>query len=265
MSYEPQLTVSQEFFDPKKILGNIPTFVSELRDYVTRLVSAPSAPFYKHTSYQSFKKKLEQASPDDFREVRVFVPQSLKATFSYYLDVMDGSVDVASKLLPDVLVPFSRWLALGISDPSTLRSVRGSLSIDKFEVHNVDKQYSAIGNCFQKNSNVINKPAKAVFTNKENVKQVYNRFDELTGKLFAVERKQVIKSIQEISDNLELLIKRIEEDQEGYKLSNVSIELLSKFAYTIAQEVEFFGVVSYEMTKLNTALTDTAEAFNKAL
>lgn len=264
MAYQNTLTVSQEFFSPKEFFSNIPTFLTQLKDFVSKDTKS-SKPVYKLPNYKQIKSKVEKKAPEDLREYKVFIPLGLKVPMYQYINVLEEGVEISEKLLEDVLTPFSRWLALGLTNPSTLRSVRGGINIDKFNPHNIDQVYDSLGKCFEKGSNVINLPFKRVYSNKKDFEDTFNKFDAATSLLFKTERKLVISKIVEITENLEKLMERIKEDEEGYELSNVSTGLLSKLSFTLAQEVEFFGVMHYQMNALNTSLVDTVDTFKKVL
>lgn len=261
MNYESTLVISQEFFDVKNIRQNIPQFVNSLKSFFTsndnkqKLVKTPQ--------YSDIKNLVEKTNYANIREVRVFVPAGLTVPYVTYIKELENAVDISEKIMDDVLNPFSRWLGLGISNPDIFKNVRVGRGIEDFNPHNTDGVALDIGKCFKKGGNVNKVPFKQAFFSNAQVKEAYLMVEDLNGRMVTIDRSKVLKKIQEITDLLERLISRMEDKEENYELSEVSLELLSKLSYTVAKEVEFFGFTSYQLTALTTAIIDTNDVLKK--
>ena len=262
MEQRNQLTVSQEFFDPSKILRNISEFTSQLKTLVTsddnfdeKLAAVPS--------YRPMRKTVEDSSYADLRERTIFIPEGLVVPYLDYQEVLKKSVEICEKINPEVLQPMRRWLAEVNNDPERLRSVRGASSLPDFNPHNVDRLSLEVGECFRSGGSKIKGKFKDYFARNKDVKKVYEQHDDLVSRLVATNRSEIIASVDAISELLSGLIENMEDDPDAYEFSSKSKEVLASLSFTAAQEVEFYGVTHYQMTALNTALTDTQEVLRK--
>lgn len=252
------LTVSQEFLNPEFFRKNMVDFVSSLRTFFERRDDI-ATDIGKVPHYRMVRRSVEKVSYASLRETKVYVPAGLAVNYKTYLAVLEPSIKINEGLLPRILIPFARWLAEAINNPEQLKRVSAS-SIRSFDPHNLDKVLEELGECFDKGSNANKVPFKQAFARNADVKEVFEETENLTSRFIAIDRSRVIAKVDEISDNLDVLIARIEEGDEEYNIGGNTEKLLSQLAYTMAREVEFYGSVAYQLTQLTTALNDTSAA-----
>lgn len=258
MTYTPQLIVSQEFFDVRSFKKNLPRFIADLKQFFTR-DNDPTQEIAKAPHYSQVKATINKTSNMDLREIGIYVPAGLAVRYLDYLRPLSEGVDHSRRLLDEVLSPFARWLGEVINDPAKLQRISSSAAIRDFQPHNVEGTATDLGSCFRKGSNTNVVPFKNAFARNSDVKDVFEKTSKLADGFIGIERKKVLVKVNEISDNLAVLIKRIESSDESYAFSKESSELLSKLSYTLAREVEFYGTMAYQLSQLTTSLSDTAE------
>lgn len=254
------LTVSQEFINPEFLKNNAQGFIASLKDVFSHRDDV-TTDIGRVPHYRVVRKELERTSYASLRETKVYVPTGLSVGYKTYLAVLEPCVKVNQGLLPRVLSPFSRWLGELINDPTKLEKLSNTSSIRDFEPHNLDTHLSELGECFEKGKNVNKVPFKQAFSRNADVKEVLAKAEDLTGQFIGIDRKAVIKKVDEIADNLEVLIGYLEDDDT--KVGSEVEQLLSQVAYTVAREVEFYGVMAYHLTQLTTALKDTTDAIGR--
>tara|TARA_B100000929_G_C15510907_1_gene420348 strand:+ start:5900 stop:6673 length:774 start_codon:yes stop_codon:yes gene_type:complete len=252
------LTVSQELPNPQYFRKNMVEFVSSLRTFFERRDDL-ATDIGRVPHYRVVRSRVEKVSYASLRETKVYVPAGLAVNYKTYLAVLEPAIKINEGLLPRILNPFARWLAEALNNPEQLKRISAS-SIRSFEPHNLDKVLEEMGECFDKGSNATKVPFKQAFARNSDVKDVLEDSEKLTSRFIAIDRKQVIAKVDEISDNLDVLIARIEEGDAEYDIGGNVEKLLSQLAYTMAREVEFYGSVAYQLTQLTTALEDTAKA-----
>lgn len=257
MSEASTLNISQEFFAPGKILNNLPKFVESLQNHLTSL--SISGDLAKPLNYRRLDRDISKTPYTDLREVMIYVPAGLGVTYLDYLKVLESAVKVAEGLDKNVLQPFSRWLAIGLANPETFASVKGNSSLKDFNPHNIDRVLMELGDCYSKGSNVHSLPYKNAFARNADLSTAMDLANTLNERFAKTSPKAIREKVQEISEKLDILTTRIEEAEENYDFSPVSIEVLSKLSFTLAQEVEFYGTVGYQVTSTVTALHDTSQ------
>lgn len=254
------MEISQEFFQPEKLRINLPKFVIDLRGFFNR-EDAPSQDFSPLPAANKVERKLNKVSYADIRETEIFIPAGMMVTYPEYVNTLKEAVDSASRVHQDILEPVSRWLGIMLSDPREVMSARGH-GLENFAPHNIDKHYSDLGNCFQKGSNRNKVKAKEVIKRNKDLAETFEVAEEMTGNFIRANHKNVVESTEEITDLLQRFIERFEEGEDGYDIPKQHLEFLSKVGYTLAQEVEFYSVVNYQLTTLTKSLKDTVGALD---
>ena len=264
MTTENTLAVSQEFLLPKNLKENIPTFVENVRSFL-KGSDGFTVDLAKPIKSRPIKKKLDAVSYADLREVQVFVPAGLTSSYLDYLTVLDKAVAITEGLQEKILNPFARWLAIGLANPESFKNVRGGSSLRDFEPHNIDKVILELGAAFRKGSSLHQVPMKVAFARNADVHTVLEKANELNERFMKTDRKAVKEKVAEITELLDTLIERVEEAEENYDLSPVSLDLLSKLSFTLAQEVEFYGTVGFQLSSTMVSLHNTVEKLEDAI
>lgn len=251
-------TVSQEFLNPKYLRANFGEFIDSLKSFFdTRDDVTTDIGRVPH--YGLVRRRLEKVSYASMRETKVFVPAGLNVQYKTYLAVIGPSIKMNEELLTHILTPFARWLSDNINDPTKLKAISHSSTIRDFEPHNLDSALEEVGECFDKGSNQNKIPFKDAFARNADVKEVMEVTERLTSRFIAIDRKQVTRKVDEISENLDLLITRLEEEDSDYDIDKGVETLLAQMTYTVAREVEFYGAMAYQLTQLTTALNNTVD------
>ena len=154
----------------------------------------------------------------------------------------------------DVLTPFSSWVANKLSNPSTLASLSGTLAIPGYKPHDLagfDKEFRT----FFESGVVANSreiPYGMAFRRNADWGPLADKMGGLEKAL--VENGQH-KRIRELVDNIDnmlgRLIQRIEEDGETYKVSPTTLHALADAAYTVANEMQFYSMLTHRVVLLS--------------
>jgi hypothetical protein len=260
--YTPVLTVSVEFFRPEMITKKLPAFVDQLREFFNRepveLNGLTQVPPYK-----TFWRSVDNWDYADLREIRVAVPAGLSVPYLQYYAILEKCITVNQRLIPAILVPYTRWISELIEDASKLASLAGSRSVNAFEPHDIEGLEAQLGSCFQLGSNVTQRQFKDLFDRNADVKPVYNEAEELVKGYLQIQRKDVMAKVQAVSELLDVLLKRLDTQEAGSKLTENSRVLLAKMTHSLAREVEFYALIGYQLNQLSVALLNTKTAIVK--
>lgn len=213
----------------------------------------------------SIIRSLRKASYADLRTLPVQVPPGLSSSYLAYLESLDEAVTITEGLMDNVLTPFSRWLAIGLSNPDSLNSLNAGRRIQDFKPHQIDKASLALGKHFAKGKTHHERKFGDVFDRNGDVEAVYKKANDTASRFLKTSRKDVMKKVGEVTDLLDTLTKRIEEDEANYKTSSVTRDLIAKLSFTLAQEVEFYAVVGYQLTSLSVALNETEKRIQSVI
>lgn len=260
-----ELTVSEEFFQnpTAKLTSYINQFKDFFKSHDTRNQEL-TTDLGRLPNYRSVSRSVERNSYPNLRHVKVYVPAGMSASYLDLMKALATGISINEKLVDEILSPFARWLATGLSNPRQFQSFSHSHGIRDFNPHDIDGAAMALGDCFTKGHNNNRLMFKDAFARNADVKDVYDQANALGERFVSIDRKQVLDLTDTISDNLEKLNNHLEEGDDDFQMSDTNIQLLAKMSYTVAQEIEFYGNMAYQMTQVAVALTDTAEVLKKA-
>lgn len=252
------LVVSQEFISLSAISNALERIRNSLSFFNTEEEQVDFAERLDLRFVENFIKRYEYSA---IRDHKAYIPPGLKTPLSHFLPVLHECVLVNEKLLRDVLNPFHRWVGVGLNNPETLKSVRKNTISSDFKPHDIQRLNSLIGKHFKLGSNHHHVPFKQVFENHKAYVEGVKKTDELVNRLIATERKSIIDKVKAITVSLNQLHENIEHYEDGFELSNASIEQLSSLTLTLAREVEFYSHTYYQVQRLNVAMKNTEDQF----
>ena len=85
------------------------------------------------------------------------------------------------------------------------------------------------------------------------------KHNDLVERLASVPREKVLELVEIITDHLETLLKRMDEDPETYVASGVTISDIAKLSFTLAQEVEFYALYTFMVEGLQNSIENAAD------
>ena len=261
-------TISLEALNGSQVFSavsrRLPSFFADVKNFVTGL-AAEEAPRLNLVDSRKVEKLLAKTNYATLRPVTVYTPIGLKADYLTYLNVLNQAVDISSALIPEILAPFNKWLAIQLTNPSALSSLRSGLDIPDYVVHNISILQKELGKCFSHGGvNSQYTYGEAVARNAD-----WHAADTLINamviKRSSIKATEIVRLVEEVTANLDKLLQRINEEPEVYKLSGVTVDTISKICYNMGVEIEFYSVISYQLQAMQVAFADSCERLEKIL
>lgn len=267
------LVVSNEFLNIKNIHTQLTNFTASLSDFFTKKTVFKDCEHlnacddnngsglikYRLTfnidTDKDGVRTLFSKPYIDLRHTSAYVPSGMTDTYMNYLVSLQKCIEATTTLQQRVLIPFTRYLAENVNNTEELLKGNG-VSVKGFDPINIDKLSSDLAKHFKRGSNLTKVKFSNVFGNLEDVKNVKVLTDELIAKSMNVIHKEVISSMDQISDHLDILTEKLAED-EFAEVSKRAADLLYKLAYSTARELEFYSIVQYQLKASMVALFDT--------
>lgn len=205
--------------------------------------------------YSALAKKGDYMA---LRRRMVLVPKGLNVTYLDHLETLSKSQDLVDKLMPETLVPFERFLGTLLTHPDTLKSQRESGTLEDVVQHDLESMQEMISKDFTRDGNERRAYGDVIERQRDWPKIVQN-FNSVTERLVQIPRKQVIEMVETITEHLNVIVERIEEDPEAYAASGVTISSLAKMSYAAASEVEYYSIHAFMVEQLQTSIEDAAK------
>jgi len=248
------IVVSEEgLFDYKNILDfkqSVKLNILDTLDFVKNLFTseikdglAKSIPKYKPIN--SLPKKLTKVEYIDIRKFKVAIPQGMTASYLAYINVLEKNVKYAEQILENSLLPFNRWLSVNINDTKQLMSQRPptlkALNIDFVDFKSLLNEFNTVSDL---NKPAINTEFGRCFARNKDVELAMDHVQALHGNMYKYPFGAVKESVQDITKNLSIIEEVISTDYDG-KLPLAMSKFISETTFSIAQQVEYYGLVVY--------------------
>lgn len=258
-----ELTPSQEWFaHPKE-------FKQQIQDFFTQTLNRwfndgqIQVELSKGPQYKTMAPLLKRYGYSDLRHAKVMIPVGLSVTYLEYLDALSPSVAICETLSKRMLEPANRYLGQVLSDPEKLNQLRGVHHEARIKPANVDQQLTQLEACFNAQSTQISAPLGDVFKRNQDIKTVFDQAAALNERMLRSDLNAVQTQTETLIHLYDRLIDRIQEEELDIEAR--AMERLSQMTYTLAQEVEFYGMICYQLTALTQALNETAFKLKETL
>lgn len=248
----------------KLVANRLPAFFADVKNFVTSLV-AEEAPRVQFVESKEVDKAIGRTIYADLRHVTVFVPAGLSVHYLDYIEALGGAVSINARLVKETLAPFNAWLAKMLTNPEGLSAQRAPEALREFVFHDIEGVKKQLAACFKKGAVETEVPFGKVVARNGDWKQAIEKTNDLITAQSAVDVKEVRDLVNSITANLDLLLRRMEEDKDMYRASAVTIDFLSKLCYNLGLEIEFFSVTTYQLKVLEQSLNDSNERLKEIL
>lgn len=241
--------------DLSKATGRLPDFFTGLKTAFNEYLAKPLSTFFSRHDINWFSREVQKAQYVGLREVEVVTPPGLKVDFLTYAEKLIAGTKAMLTLKQDVLVPFNSWLGAKLGNPSALNALTGNLNIAGLKPHDVEKLHADILACFQDHGKleVLSTYGNVIKRNgdwnalSKHVADLLNAFSD-------AHHKEIVALVNQATNLMDQLQRRIEEEPETYKLSPTTLQGLANTAYILGQQVEFYGLLRHRVDEFGHAL-----------
>ena len=255
------LTLSQEAMsftaDIDNVRQKLPNFFKGVTNFVEDKLNAlrqresavDRGLFYKAKDANDYMK---------LRNKKVPVPAGLNTTYLKHLDTLERNQEFADTLMAEVLIPTEKFLGGLLDKPDNMKSQIESTLISEIARRDIEDAKSEMHDDFSKDQ-AQQRPYGDVVKRQGDWDELYKRMDALEKRIENNDPINTVDMVTTISEYLDVIIERLEEDPETYNMSGVTISSLTKLTYLIATEVEFMSVHTFMYKELKTSVEEAAK------
>lgn len=203
-------------------------------------------------TYNKVKGDLENSSYSDLSGTRITVPRGLKGHLNAYTETLFETFLLVENINKDLLNPFSIWLSLKLTSPGSLADASAVRDLKGYVEVPVTKAQSMLGGFVDPNSRREQADLQTVYPSITIMKTTWDNINALATRYLETNPTKVLKSVNEIAEKIDRLIKVIEampEDQA--KLSAQSAVVLSGICAQMAEAVDLYGIVGTLVRELS--------------
>lgn len=246
------------------MVDRLPNFFSDVKLFVGNLFEFSKEQPAGLLESGSQVKWLKGVSYIDIKDKPVYVPPGLTSSYVDVLHALEQGANVVENIGPNVLSPFSVWLAVQLTDPSKLASLRSEHDVRDFKPHALPKVIKEISDCY-KGHGATETTFGKVFARNAEWDYVTNKANSLNERLVGKQVKQLLDAVEGITQNLDILLTRMKEDPVTYRTSASTMKVIATLCTTMAEECEFYSFYRFKLMGVLHALNDSETLLKKSI
>lgn len=242
----------------QQALTRLPGLFDEAVTVFGKYIGNPLKALFEKRDFSWTVAKLQNRNYSELRSQEIFVPAGLQSDLLTYVADLEKAAAYADRVKKDVLDPFNVWLGEKIASPDQMKSITARIAIKDFKPTDLKKITTELTNNFAsagKQESV--KPYGLVVRNNGEWNRIAEHSDTINRFFTEEKHKLILKTKDELQDRLDILIHRLQENPEEFKMSPAALTALSTATYDTASALEFYALVRYKVQELNVALRDT--------
>jgi alkylhydroperoxidase/carboxymuconolactone decarboxylase family protein YurZ len=244
------------------VTTRLPGFVADVNTFIRGLFDLEESTPKVLVGDSKLRAAIKDKLYTDLMDLPVYTPPGLSCSYVELVKTLSDSEEIASALLKDVLVPFNKWIATQLSSPDRLLSI-SSAHIPGIHFHDIKRASKELADCYSNSSSQVEVKFGSVFKRNSEFFDAGSDLNTVMTRASQTNPALVREKIEEVTDNLNKLVERIEADPETYKVSGAVVKSLAEVAVSIAKECEFYSVFQYQLRAAVTAYADSEERLSK--
>lgn len=261
--------ISTENIDLFGKLETIPTyfrnFANNIKDFVSHTLNNAVSGDNVNLPFK-LSRLLDQNTYATLSKTEVFVPPGLNVQMVNYLETLDKAHDlIANPLIPLALKPTSKWFAQMLSNPTNLNTVRDVVSDIGIKItrQHLEDSKKIIKAAFKTDNSVDRAQYANVYRRNSDFKTAVSLINKLTVENSAIDRRAIRESVTMISDGVDTMIQQFDNGDPQYQLNGKTIRDMTNTLMFLAELVEFYAAISFNIQSASTAIRDTVAQLDK--
>lgn len=245
----------------QSIKNIFPDMIGNLRASFSQTENLPTIEIKLTPDQKFLVKEINNFKYIDIAELSTQVPEGFVGNYIDYSKVLIKVIDEISDIEKRILQPYSVYLSTFLTNKEAKFNTKDQTRVyDNFRKvrENLIKD---IGHFFKDSSNISKVKIGQVVKRNGDFNTVYNETNIISKKITSINLKNVNDNIKRCLDMLDIIIKRIQDND----IEHVSPEVTQNLAfgaYEVAREIEFFSVVYYKVLALTTSVDATTIKVN---
>lgn len=234
----------------------LPAYIDDVKSFLSTLLNLEPAIAPRDLGKQETIALLKKIPYTTLQSNMVYVPPGLSVPYLELAKALADSVSVATAVYDDVLAPFSKWISAMLSNPEKLSSITAA-NISGLKLHNLEHSVKELAACFNAPQNQTEISFGKAFKRVSDVDTAADILNKVVIKANHRDYSDIREAVGFITKQIDMLIRRIGEDPETYKLSGSVTAALADITHTMAIHCEFYSGFQYQLLSTVKAFKDT--------
>lgn len=243
--------------------NRLPEFLAGAKQFIAGMFS-PSSPKPQLVDSRKLEREIRDVDYVSAAPLRVFVPAGFNTTWLQYIELLAQSQRVLDDLQRGLLKPFETWISTLLMRPDTLRAVSFTPDLARYKAPDLDALKENFAASFDK-SGKTESTYGAVIKRHADLPLVTRNLNDVNSHYGAINRRDLLKQVNDISALLDKLLHNMKEDPETYQISGPVLKQLTDLTYFMAREVEFYSTVGYFLQAFTVSVDDSYKNLERIL
>lgn len=243
--------IALESMNPSQLLNALPNRLPGfLKDVKNSVVNVFSGSFWNQRGLIDVKKTnrlIQDLNYMTLAEQEIFIPAGLSVPLIEYLRALNNASTLTEALISETLQPTLNWLAMLLTKPENLASVRAVPQDSGIVFHDLKKHQLALAKCLEDRRKISKGAFKKVFKRNADMLECATVVNQLNQALVSVDKDNVTELVDEIIKAFDTILIRMKTNPNEYKLSGPVMGVMAKVALNLAEEIEFYGAHAHKV------------------
>lgn len=243
--------------------SRLPAFVEDVKQFLKRHLN-PFSVSVKQVDGRRLEALLRTNDYLKVSNLGVFIPTGFQGKWLDYVKLLSTSQQSINVLNNELLIPFEQFLSTVLTSSDRLKN----LSVPQALMRYKEADTEALGREFAKffgNSGNTEATFGDVVERNADLAEVTRGLNETNVQFAHIDRKILLKRVENITEMLDLLMNNIKQYPDEYQISGPTVQTLSALTLAMARQVEYYTVHGYFLEAFTTAVADSYKRLEKAL
>lgn len=199
------------------------------------------------------QRVLEENNYADLYDFKVPVPVGMSVDYNTLVETLTEMSEPISKMYDDTLYPFSQFIGSVINNPDKLQ--QNSMRQDVV-LHDIAGMRDKLGKCLNK-SNLDSLPLGKVFRRNTDFPLISDKLEKLLEEHKKVSPDLVASSVVALDENLTILMTKLQDDNEAYRVTPQKVKELSEICFALANEVSAYSIYTVVLEQAINSINKT--------
>lgn len=249
-------------FHFQALTSRLPLFVADVKAFVSNILQMSN--FSEAVlKVNEFEKTLNKVNYLTLSDIIVYVPPGMDVTWLEYVEALAEAQAVVNRLREDTLDPTLRYVAQLLTQPETMRSVRGVPA--DVVLHDLKKIKDKISDCYGKNSSETKVPFGKVFKRNSDMVSAMDKLNTINEEMAKINKQEIMDTVNEITAALDKLLIRMKNDPDTYRMTGITMRDMAEFTTNVAREIEFYAAHAFMVQSATQAMQDSKQRIEEVL
>lgn len=242
----------------KNLVASLGEMFNKVSDFLSSRVAGFSNRDFTISSSR-VNEIVENRKYNTIQFTKVPVPVGLSVDWITFIEVLSELSKTADSLYDRSLYPFSQFVGSILNNPEKLQqaSFRPNISLT-----DITALQTKLGRCLKAGSRDKIEYGK-VFRRNQDLVIVRDTLTEMVEQHKIINPSMIAESVKKLDGNLELLMDKIKDPNEPYRMTPQKVKELADICYVLANEVEVYSIYTVLLEQAVVAINKTIDLVEK--